>query len=117
MRGPYLVTALPDDLSGFTTELFTALHRLALACGDLINPEHRLLMVKNPLLVSVLATTLPDQLRMTVSRLPGALFESDAILIFLTEDGHNYVLLDGTIAFEELAGLAAAAAPLDRDPA
>ncbi len=107
MRGPFVVTALPDDLSGFTTELLVGLHRAAMAHGHLINPEHRLLMVKTPLLVCVLATTLPDQLRMTVSRLPGALMADQAVLIFLTEDGHNYALLDGSIDATELAAIAA----------
>ncbi|HJV33086.1 MAG TPA: hypothetical protein VJ694_03600 [Patescibacteria group bacterium] len=107
MRGPHLVTALPDDLSGLTTELFVALHRAALDHGTQVNAQHKLLMAKTPLLVCVLATTLPDQMRMTVSRLPGVLVADQAILIFLTADGHNYVLLDGSIDLAELVAVAA----------
>ena len=113
MRGPYVVTALPDDLSGITTELIVALHRAAMARGRLINPEHRLLMVKTPLLVCVLATTLPDQMRLAVSRVPGALLADEAILIFLTDEGHNYMLLDGAI---DVAELVAIAGELGSDP-
>jgi hypothetical protein len=116
MRGPILITALPEDLSSLTTETFTVLHRLAMLCGRLINPEHRLLVVKDALQVSILATTLPDQLRMTISRMPGMLFESDAVMILLTEDGHNYVLLDGTIDPAELLAIAAIAPHLAQVP-
>ena len=116
MRGPFLITALPPDLSSLTTETFTVLHRLAMLCGKLINPEHRLLVVKNALQVSILATTLPDQLRMTVSRQPGALFESTAVMIFLTEDAHNYVLLDGELDPAELIAIAAIAPHLAHGP-
>lgn len=108
MRGPYLVTALPADLSGITTELVVGLHRAAMSRGTLINPEHRLLAVKTPLTVCVLATTLPDQMRLTVSRIPGALFADAAALIFLTADGHNYMLLETSIDVTELAAIAAA---------
>jgi len=70
MRGPYLVTALPDDLSGITTELVAALHRAALTHGQPAGAQHRLLMAKTPLLVSILATTLPDQMRLAITRFP-----------------------------------------------
>lgn len=113
MRGPYVVTALPDDLSGITTEIIVGLHRAAMAHGRLINPEHKLLMVKTPLLVCVLVTTLPDQMRLTVSRVPGVLFADQAVLIFLTDEGHNYMLLDGGI---DVAELVAIAADLGQDP-
>jgi|GEM_PF-3584593 len=107
MRGPYVITALPDDLSGLTTELAVALHRAALAYGRQVDPQQKLLMVKTPLLVCVLATTLPDQMRMSVSRLPGAIMREHAALIFLTADGHNYMVLDGTIDVAELVAIAA----------
>lgn len=113
MRGPYVVTALPDDLSGITTELIVGLHRAAMTRGHLINPEHRLLMVKTPLLVCILVTTLPDQMRLTVSRVPGALYADKAVVIFLTDEGHNYMLLDGAI---DVAELVAVAADLGSDP-
>lgn len=105
MRGPYLITALPADLSGLDTELVAALHRLTMARGRQINPQHKLMMVKTPLLVCVLATTLPDQMRMTVSRVPGALPHDDAALIFITADGHNYLLLETTIDVEEMKSI------------
>ncbi len=107
MRGPYVVTALPDDLSGITTELAAALHHAAMVHGHQVNAQHKLLIAKTPLQVCVLATTLPDQLRMTVSRLPGALIADAAALIFLTADGHNYVLLDTAIDVTELVAIAA----------
>jgi len=107
MRGPYVITALPDDLSGLTTELAAALYRAAMTHGSQINPEHKLLMVKTPMMVCVLATTLPDQLRMTVSRLPGVLMADSATLVFLTSEGHNYMILDGDIDIAELVAIAA----------
>lgn len=116
MRGPYLITALPDDLSGLTTELFTALHRLAMRLGDPVDAQHRLLMVKDPLLVSILVTTLPDQLRMVVSRLPGTFVYGTAAMILLTEDAHNYVILETTIDHAELETIAAIGAKLPPDP-
>lgn len=107
MRGPLIVTALPADLSGITIELAVGLHRAAMARGHPVDSQHRLLVVKTPLKVCVLATTLPDQMRMTVSRLPGAIVLDQAVMIFLTADGHNYLLLDATIDIEELAAIAA----------
>lgn len=115
MRGPHLVTALPDDLSGLTTELFTALHRLAMLLGDPVDAQHRLLMVKNPLMVSILVTTLPDQLRMVVSRLPGAFVYGQAAMVLLTEDAHNYVIIETTIDRSELEAIASVAARLGPD--
>lgn len=106
MRGPYLITALPEDLFGLETELFAALHGIALAQGRPAGPLQKIACFKTPLLVCVLATTLPDQMRMTISRMPGALFDADAVMIFLTADGHNYVLFDASIDAEELRAIA-----------
>ena len=107
MRGPYLVTALPDDLSGITTELVVGLHRAALTHGRQVDPRQKLLTVRTPLAVCILVTTLRDQMRLTVSRLPGAIVRDHAVLVFLTADGHNYMLLDGTIGIDELVAIAA----------
>ena len=105
MRGPYLITALPEDLSGLDTELVAALHRLTLSHGRQVNPQHKMLTVQTPQIVSLLATTLPDQLRMCVSRMPGALSSDQAVLIFVTADGNNYLLFDGSIDIEELKAI------------
>lgn len=107
MRGPYLVTALPDDLSGITTELAAALHRAALDHGQPAGPQHMLLMAKTPLLVCVLATALPDQMRLAVTRFPGMVMADQAVMILLTADAHNYLILDVTIDVAELVAVAA----------
>jgi hypothetical protein len=105
MRGPYLITALPEDLSGLETELVAALHQLTLAQGRQANPQHKLLMVTTPHPVSLLATTLPDHLRISISRLPGAMSYDHAVLVFLTADGHNYLIFDDEIGVEELKAI------------
>jgi hypothetical protein len=107
MRGPYVITALEDDLSAITTEVVAGLHRAALRLGRQVDPRQKLLTVKTPLQVCILATTLPDQMRLTVSRLPGAIYAEQAVLIFITADGHNYMLLDAAIDVDELVAIAA----------
>ena len=107
MRGPYVVTALPDDLSGITTELAAALHRAAMRHGRAIGAHHKLMMVKTPLLVCVLVTTADDQMQVAVTRTPGTIAPDQAVMIFLTADGWNYMILDGTIDIAELVAIAA----------
>lgn len=105
MRGPFLITALPEGLTGLDTELVAALHRLTLTLGRRTDPQHKMLTVTTPFVVSLLATTLPDQLRMCVSRTPGALAYDKAVLIFITADSYNYLLFDDTIEVDELKSI------------
>lgn len=105
MRGPLLITALPEDLSGLEIELVLALHRLTLKLGRDNAKLHKLLVVKTPQPVSVLISTLPDHVRMSVSRVPGQMPYDDTALIFITADGHNYLLLETTIAVAELQAI------------
>ena len=107
MRGPYLVTALPDDLSGLTTELAASLHRAAMIHGQPIGTHHKILMVKTPQLVCVLVTTAPDQMQVAVTRLPGTIVPDQAIMIYLTADSWNYMILETGIDLSELFAIGA----------
>lgn len=107
MRGRHLITALPEELQYVTTELVVALHRAALKHGDVVDKDRRRLTVRTPLQVCILATNAADQMQLSVSRNPETLLMDQAEMIFITDDGHNFMVLDVTIAPEELTVIAA----------
>lgn len=106
MRGPYLITALPEDLSGLDTELIAELHRIVLARGRRLPGDLACLAAMTPEPVFIAASTRPDHLRLNIRRQQAQVVDGRSLaMIFLTADGINYVLLLMDVRVEELRSI------------
>lgn len=100
--GPFLITALPEEFAGLTTEIVAELKDLVMRTGEARPQESLCRRSWDTPMVSVSVSTRPDHLRMMVGRFPGVVIGSDLAVIFLTEEGNNYVVWDRNVSVDDL---------------
>ena len=100
--GPFLITALPEEFAGLTTEIVAELKDLVMRTGDVYPQESLCRRSWASPMVSVSASTMPDHLRMMIGRFPGVIVGPDIAVIFLTEEGNDYVVWDRNVAVDDI---------------
>jgi hypothetical protein len=100
--GPFLITALPEEFAGLTTEIVAELKELVLKTGDVYPQESLCRRSWARPMVSVSVSTKPDHLRMMIGRFPGVVIGSDLAVIFLTEESNNYLVWDRNVTVDDI---------------